>query len=509
MNKLRKKDQLIYDRKDRFFLFQLKPDGLLSYRIFNGDMEVVKEHQLADEVLNYALCLDGSNRINLIYLLAGGELMLKIMDGDEWIDSQIALLDTKSNFYQQFELLHISNKLHFIFSASNYINSQLITIYHLIINKKIERKNVIKYVLRKDYCHFSLGYDDFGTIHLLYNTKTNFDSYIYYTFYSPYRGVWTMNPKEMSSRGKENSEPYLFVDSKSNIHALWLEEARGQYRVRLAKMAISGKDKYIWQYVNLNHNFNSCVRPLIYEMEGQLRLLCYDDKSIRSFSSRDFGDSWAFEGEKEIKNYDNRLKFNMAKDLHPGLKVEHLLAKEKVEGLADIYFAFKLNELKLVKLDHEEENNQAPSFQGDEEDEKRFKRFKLNYDINGLDEDGGKDRPNGQKNREAVTTAIDYDINPIVDKSLEQVSQELLNKEELKELILELLEDLKVAEKKGKIHQILQEVLEDTKDSLFNEVKTSLEEISERQNSILQELEDLKKVLGESRPSLMSKLFKT
>ena len=129
------------------------------------------------------------------------------------------------------------------------------------------------------------------------------------------------------------------MDSKSNIHALWLEEARGQYRVRLAKMAISGKDKYIWQYVNLNHNFNSCVRPLIYEMEGQLRLLCYDDKSIRSFSSRDFGDSWAFEGEKEIKNYDNRLKLIWQR-FTSWPKVEHLLAKEKVEGLADIYFAF-------------------------------------------------------------------------------------------------------------------------------------------------------------------------
>ncbi|MDR7870052.1 MAG: hypothetical protein RIN55_04280 [Tissierellaceae bacterium] len=340
MNNLNDKYYLVHNQKDLFYLFELEPTGNLIYKTFDKNANLIDKYTVSsNNVINFNLTLDSSNRINLIYLLKSGELFLTINDGLSWSESLIGSLDTKSNKYHQFELLYINNKINIIYSFSNYINSEIISIHHLILDNKIQdQNNVIKYILRKGYNEFSVGFDEMGTIHLLYNTTTNFESYIYHSFYSPYKGSWSTNPKELSTRGKTNSNPYLFIDSKSNVHTAWLEMENSRYRLKYAKMPVNGKNKYIWQDINISIPIKNKFTPIIYEFDGVLKMLCYDNDSIKNINSNDFGVKWSNVNSKDISNAGKFIGFAKSKNIHPEINAENVLIKNSIiNELNDLY----------------------------------------------------------------------------------------------------------------------------------------------------------------------------
>ena len=333
MNNLYDKYYLVYNQIEEFYLFELESSGNLIYKVFDKCMKLIDKYIiLSNNVLGFSLTLDSTNRINLVYLLESGDLFLCINDGLNWTKSLIGTLDTKSNIYHQFEILNLNNKINIIFTFSN-------AIHHLILDNNIQKQNnVIKYILRKGYNEFSVGFDKMGTIHLLYNTTTNYESYIYHSFYSPYKGTWNTNPKELSTRNKNNSNPYLFIDSKSNVHTVWLEMENSNYRLKYAKMPVIGKNKFIWQNINIYIPIKNKFTPIIYEFNGVLKILCYDNESTININSYDFGEKWLNGKSENISNSCRFIRFAKANNMHPELIINNVLVRNsKIEDLYDLY----------------------------------------------------------------------------------------------------------------------------------------------------------------------------
>src|SRR5690606_33073095 len=125
----------------------------------------------------------------------------------------------------------IKNQIHIIYNFSNLISSNLWNLQHVIYENQ-ERYNVIQYVAPKKPSYFVTDVDSQGTIYLLYSAIANNKSQIYYIFYNPFTNTWSSKPKLISLDKSNNHYPFLFIDSRDNIHSLWLEELRGRYFIK-------------------------------------------------------------------------------------------------------------------------------------------------------------------------------------------------------------------------------------------------------------------------------------
>lgn len=362
-----------------FYLFELESTGQLMYKVFNNKMDLIDRHSISNQLISFNLGLDDSNRIILTCLEKGGALNLLIYDDSAWTKSQILSLDTKSNKYHQFELFYLKESINIIYAYSNLINSEIINLEHIIIHKdNIERKKIIRYIQKKGYNPFSLGFDEKSTIHLVYNTTTNFESYVYYSFYNPYKGSWSNNPKELSTRSRDNNNPYLLMDSKSNLHTVWLEIENERYVIKHWKMPILGKDKYIWKNNDIAIPFKNLFTPIVFEKNGELILLCPGDDFLLSFNSKDYGDKWYGGDKVDISNSKTFIGFTKAKNIHPQLIIKDVLVRNsKINDLRDLY-------LDLV-LDNTYEENIVDTKQKARLDDKPIDLMKTSPENQNLD----------------------------------------------------------------------------------------------------------------------------
>lgn len=320
---------LVLNSKDFFYLFELDNIGSLSYKVYSMDFELMDKYFLEENnVLKYCIVLDNLNNIKLAYLMKNGELHLNTLKGDKWDNSIIAYFDTKSNRYNQFEMLFIKDKLHLIYTYANLINSNIYTIQHIIYDNNIEEKhNIIRYVSRKLGDPFTIDVDNLETIHLLYNTVTNNESYIFHSYYSPYTRGWSNNPKELSSRDSQNISPYLFIDSESNLHGIWIEKNKNLNTIKYLRMPTKGKEKYIWKPIKISYIFPQDNRPIIYEENSLLKIVYTSNNELSFISSSDYGLSWSKEGKVNTDLNISIMKLTTSPRLYPNIKANHVLGK--------------------------------------------------------------------------------------------------------------------------------------------------------------------------------------
>lgn len=205
---------------------------------------------LDENVLVYGVTEDRDSSIHLVYLQENGSLNYIIFKDDKMIESLIGNFDTRSNSYNQLEILIISSRINIFYSYSNVINSNIYTIQHVVINPKDQEKyNIIRYVSKKKDKAFSVYNDSTGNIHLLYNTVTDSFSHIYYTYFNPYKNQWLSSPKKLSTSGSYSLNPSIFVDSKDNIHSLYWNRGEDKYLLNIKRMAQVGSEMYKWNDV--------------------------------------------------------------------------------------------------------------------------------------------------------------------------------------------------------------------------------------------------------------------
>lgn len=285
--------QLAINSKKEIFVFQLTQNGEIKYDIYNSSLIFIGSDNLYQKnILKYTILIDENDSIHLIALLNTGDLNYYKYDDKKWVMGTISKFDLKSNIYNQFEILIINNKLHFIYNYSNLINSNIWTIQHVILGCETEEvHNVTRYIAKKVPEPFIVDADSQGNIHLLYSTNLSNNSQIYYSFYSPYTKVWSTLPKQISLNNANNLFPFLLVDLEDNLHSLWVEE-ENNYQLKYLRMSSKGKEKYIWKEIKLPYILISQYPIIIFEQDKTLNLYYISYNTLQSLISTDYGNSW-------------------------------------------------------------------------------------------------------------------------------------------------------------------------------------------------------------------------
>lgn len=305
--------------------FLLDNENKLKY----AKSEISGETYLLDEnVIIFGYTYGRDNSTHLVYLQKTGSLNYLLFKDGKITESLIGNFDTRSNSYNQIEILMIKNRINIFYSYSNVINANIYTIHHVIINDKDQAKyNIIRYVSKKKERSFSVSNDSSGKIHLLYNTISETFSHIYYTYFNPYKNQWLNSPTKLSSLDAISKNPTIFVDSKENIHSSYWDFKDGSYYLRIKRMAQAGKDMYKWQDIKL---------PRIVEDSPSLEIkenneLIYIESDNSLLVSEDYGLTYS----EKIPIEKNDLAYNTINSLDKNLLVEENLTNSDTYNILD------------------------------------------------------------------------------------------------------------------------------------------------------------------------------
>lgn len=301
----------------------------LGYR-FSDIGDRLKEIIDKKDIITFGYTIE-SEIIHLVYLLKNGDLNYNTFINGNWTMAQIGKFDTTSNYYNQLDVLYIKGKLNIFYAYSNYINSNIFTLHHVVYKNTIEsRYNIIRYLSKKSSkASFTVDFDTIGNIHLLYNTIVNDLSYVYYTYFNPHKNSWLKEPIKLSQENKFNENSHVFVDSKDNIHAIWWEEYENGYTLKYHRLSPTGKDRFKWiDMKNLNIK-SSIPKGVLTEEEDLISLVYGDEINYSTLTSSDYGLNW--------KRLEDRIKpHNIEQEI---TSQENVDVKEQVISTEEINIA--------------------------------------------------------------------------------------------------------------------------------------------------------------------------
>lgn len=278
----------------------LEPEGILKYIDDSENTEI-----LSNKVTIYDYAIDTDNSTHIVYLQNNGILNYKIKNDEKVTEAMIGKFDIKSNLYNQISILIINGKINLIYSFTNYVNSNIVTLHHVVIsNNTQDRHNIIRYVSKKGYLSYVVDNDSNGNIHLFYNTVTDNFSYIYYTYFNPYKNQWLNSPVRLSSSENHCERPSILVDQKDIIHGIWWERRTTGYILKYKKMSPFGPEMYKWIDVNIPTVIQNEPYSKVYESNDNLCIECSEQILI----SYDSGIHWS----KEVKENDSNIPLNTA-----------------------------------------------------------------------------------------------------------------------------------------------------------------------------------------------------
>lgn len=334
--------------------FLLDKEHNLKYAQSNN----FEEFSLLDEnVRIFGITHGKDSSTHLVYLKSDGALNYVIFKDGKIIESIIGNFDTRSNTYNQIEILIIKGKINIFYSYSNIINANIYTIHHVIINDENQEKyNIIRYVSKKREKSFSVSNDSSGNIHLLYNTVSESFSHIYYTYFNPYKNQWLNSPTKLSTSDSISDNPYIMVDSKDNIHSFYWDRKNGSYYLRVKRMSQSGKDMYKWYDIKLARVIEDSPRLKIQEKND----LIYVETDNLILVSEDYGitykeeiplEEFPIEKNTFLENNINPLEIDLLEDNNlPDSNSDNILNEDGLDNY--------LNELKESYQEIKDSNNE-------------------------------------------------------------------------------------------------------------------------------------------------------
>lgn len=288
------KSSLLRDLNGQYCNFYINQNNKLMVDKFDSSSNLMNTSLVYSEhVLDFSAFIDNKNKIHLIYLLEDGSLIYSIYFDDKWSESLVGKLNLKSNIYNNLSIYIIKNVIYIFYAYSNLVNRKIWTIEVVIGNKTSWSKKRIATTLSENLFNpFYVDYDKIGNIHFIYTSKDGETSQIYYTFYNTYIECWNQMPFQISDSNTKNLFPYLFVDSKDNIHVLWYALKNRDYELQYKKLSQNSKNKYKWKTINLPSIKNCTFTPIIFESKNMLKIVYLKNKTINSLYSLDNGESW-------------------------------------------------------------------------------------------------------------------------------------------------------------------------------------------------------------------------
>lgn len=293
--------------------FLLESNGSLKYTN-DAEYDDTKSILVDQQVMIYDYCNESNDSLHLVYLQLNGTLNHVLFKGGRMTESIIGKFDTKSNQYTQISILLINGKINIFYSYSNVINSNIYTLHHVIItNNKQDKYNIIKYVSKKQDHSFVVDSDSGGNIHLFYNTVSENFSYIFYTYFNPYKNQWLSNPVKLSNSENHSEHPGIYVDNKDNIHGVLWERNPNGFLLKYKRMSSAGKNMFKWSDISIPTIIQEDPESIIYQKEGNIIIEC---KSYILVSNDD-GMSWIKEDKKIVLKEEESPSnnFNMVEEV--------------------------------------------------------------------------------------------------------------------------------------------------------------------------------------------------
>ena len=270
-----------------------------------------------------------------------GSLTYSIYSNEKLSTNLISKLDIKSNTYKHLNLYIVNDSIHIFYAYSNLINSNIWSIQHIVGNKKKwEKKTVINTIADKSFSPFLVDFDKLGNIHLVYGAYDQVKNHIYYTFYNTYQQKWNQCPEKLST-GENSLFPFLFVDSKDNLHLLWNKLVNKDYILCYSRLSNMGQDKYKWKTVKIPTIKNLSYTPVLFEDNKILRVVYIQGKKISSICSTNYGYTWELGGEENIEDFKTELikySTNFKQENIKG-KINYAFCKKDIhDNILNIYF---------------------------------------------------------------------------------------------------------------------------------------------------------------------------
>ncbi|WP_077367780.1 hypothetical protein [Anaerosalibacter sp. Marseille-P3206] len=294
MNKIIRNGNIVINSEGYYYNFYKDEQENLNMVKFNNNGLLVDSIVLEyKKVLNFSVNIDKEDTIHLICLLKNGNLVYSTFKNEEWSNNYIGNLDTKSNIYKQLYIYIINNEIYTFYAYCNLVNKNICTL-ELITGTNVNwtRKRIINIVTNDFDNPFSINHDSLGNIHFAYKSQEKNHSHIYYVFYNIYTQSWSKTPMKISNAPVENANPYLFVDTKDNVHILWYSLENMDFILHYKRLAASGQDKYRWVEVKLPLIKNIDTPTIMFEIDNILKITYFDNNSLGFLSSKDQGLTW-------------------------------------------------------------------------------------------------------------------------------------------------------------------------------------------------------------------------
>lgn len=289
---------LIKDSLNQSFIFQMDDENNLVFKKLNEDGNCSNDRIIENDVVDFSTNIDKKDRIHIIYLRKDGELTYGIYINEEWQRSVVRRLDTKSNKYKYLSLFLHENHVNILYAFTNIINTNLWTIEHITKGSSHWRKITATNIFCEDtFSPFYIDKDKFGNLFLIYMAREYNTNHIYYNTYNIFINKWGKSLIKISHAETDNIHPYLFIDSKDNIHVLWYSLKNDDYLMTYKQLSPIGKKKYHWEEIKLPKIICGKYPPLMYETEKELKIVCITSDGIQYLVSKNYGLDWDLENE--------------------------------------------------------------------------------------------------------------------------------------------------------------------------------------------------------------------
>ncbi|MCR2042858.1 hypothetical protein [Anaerosalibacter massiliensis] len=294
MNIKIKESELIKNSKGEYFNFYIdEKNNLLFNKFDNKNNNIISLSEIEHNILDFSVIIDEKDKIQLIYLIENGNLIHCTYTQKKWIKQSIFRLNTKSNIYKHITLFMSNNSVNIFYACANLVNINLWSIEQITKNSSNwTKKTVTSIFSKKILAPFYIDSDNLGNIHLVFRTNERNSTHIYYTFYNVFIKKWSQIIEKISLTKTNNKFPYLFIDSKNNIHILWSSLEDKDYILRYKKLSPGGQSKFKWKKINLPVINNCTYTPIMSEINETLKITYLKDDEIGCLNSMDYGETW-------------------------------------------------------------------------------------------------------------------------------------------------------------------------------------------------------------------------
>ncbi|MGF7059983.1 hypothetical protein [Brassicibacter mesophilus] len=303
-----KENVVIKNTSGETYCFYLDEENKIKYNKYSIENDLIYSSTLnEDKILDFSTEIDKNDKIHLLCITSEGKLVYYLYSKSRWSESILTKFDIKSNKYKHLSLKISNNSIHIFFSYSNMINPSVWTIQHIIGNKNNWKKyNVISMNIGKFPPFFHIDFDKFDNVHMIYKAKSkSLNDEIYYTFYNSLLKKWNPSPQQISEQHKDSDSPYIFIDTKDNVHIVWLVLNNSNQTLTYKHLPSIGNYKFKWKSEHLPIYDINITNPIIFERLGKIKIMFASQSTIKSIVSSDDGFTWTLDTSETFDTVDS------------------------------------------------------------------------------------------------------------------------------------------------------------------------------------------------------------